>query len=139
MRNWAEQYRNRARYTELSFEDGSALRADGLIADEADRSDATPLGSSPRTIWRVSCSRRWLASRPFAQQKATSWLDRLGISPNGARRSRPDARSARCQRLEGMAHLFDLWLPVIDAAHATYDMTETALGDVGIDAGPRHQ
>ena len=48
MRNWAEQYRNRARNTELSFEDGSALRADGLIADEADRFDATKAGITVR-------------------------------------------------------------------------------------------
>src|SRR5262249_12908404 len=44
-----------------------------------------------------------------------------------------------CQRLKGVAHLLDVWVPVIDAALATDDVTETAFGDVRIDACTRHQ
>jgi len=44
-----------------------------------------------------------------------------------------------CQRLEGVAHLLNVWVPVIDAALAPDDVTETALGEVGIDACTRHQ
>jgi hypothetical protein len=39
-----------------------------------------------------------------------------------------------CQHLECVAHLLDVGVPVIDAALATDDVTEAALGDVGIDA-----
>jgi hypothetical protein len=43
------------------------------------------------------------------------------------------------QRLEGVAHLLDVLVPVINAALATDGVTETALGDVGIDACTREQ
>ena len=87
---------------------------------------------------------QWLASRLFAQQKATLWLDRLGISPIGAARHCDDVLDRMhdpldlvCQRLKGVAHLLDVLVFVIDAAHATDDVTETTLSEVGIDIAQR--
>ena len=42
-----------------------------------------------------------------------------------------------CQCLERLPHLIDVWVPVINTARAADLVTETAIGNVGVDTSAR--
>ena len=50
-----------------------------------------------------------------------------------------DTLDLRRQRLEGVSHLVDIAMSVIDSANPGDRMPEATLGDVGVDAGAAEQ